>query len=238
MNTCIKTDVKFSSIVSIAVAKTAVVLITLFMAMFVANIGAVYAADSSDSEKERILTGIEQRYAGKEFSASYEQTSILKALEVNETASGRVFFRHPGKMRWEYSEPEVHQIITDGINLWIYKPDEKQVTKGSAAQFFKEGAGGAFLSDISTVRKNYNITINSSDTSIIEMNLIPKKKNQDISSITMTVAKNNYDIKKVVTFNGYGDATELLFSNINFTDLDDSLFEFSIPDGVDIIYMD
>ncbi|MBF0467551.1 MAG: outer membrane lipoprotein carrier protein LolA [Desulfamplus sp.] len=235
MNTYTKKDSTYSSF---AIVKIAVVLITLFMSISVTNINAVCAADSSDPEKERILAGIEQRYAGKDFAASYEQTSILKALEVNETASGRVFFSHPGKMRWEYSEPEVHQIITDGINLWIYKPDEKQVTKGSAAQFFKDGAGGAFLSDISTVRKNYNITINSADTSIIEMNLIPKRKNQDISSITMTVAKNSYDIKRVVTFNGYGDATELLFSNINFTDLDDSLFEFSIPDGVDIIYMD
>ncbi len=141
-------------------------------------------------------------------------------------------------MRWEYTEPEVHQIISDGVNLWIYKPEEKQVSKGSAANFFKEGAGGAFLSDISTVRKNYNITINGIDESIVEMTMIPKKKNPDISSITLTVARNNYNIKRVVTFNSYGDATELLFSNINFTDIDDALFEFTIPNGVDIIYID
>jgi len=214
------------------------VFLILFVALCIVNRAAPVTAQSADGEKDKIVTGIEQRYAGKEFSASYEQTSILKALEVNETASGRVFFSHPGKMRWEYSAPEVHQIITDGINLWIYKPDEKQVSKGSAAQFFKDGAGGAFLSDISTMRKNYTITVNSGDASSVEMTMIPKKKNQDISSITITVAKESYNIKKVVTFNGYGDATELIFSNINFTDLDDSLFEFSIPDGVDIIYMD
>jgi len=204
----------------------------------IVNITTLFAANSTDAEKDKILTAIEQRYSGKEFSASYEQTSILKALETTETASGKVFFSHPGMMRWEYTAPEVHQIISDGVNLWIYKPDEKQVTKGSAEKFFKEGAGGAFLSDISTMRKNYNITINSADSSIIEMTMIPKKKNPDISSITIRVAKDNYNIKKVVTFNSYGDATELLFSNINFTDLDDALFEFSIPNGVDIIYMD
>lgn len=200
---------------------------------------SVSLADSTlDAEKDKILTAIEQRYSGKEFSASYEQTSLLKALEVTEKASGRVFFSHPGMMRWEYTEPEVHQIISDGVNLWIYKPEEKQVSKGSAANFFKEGAGGAFLSDISTVRKNYNITINGIDESIVEMTMIPKKKNPDISSITLTVARNNYNIKRVVTFNSYGDATELLFSNINFIDIDDALFEFTIPNGVDIIYID
>ncbi|MBF0203046.1 MAG: outer membrane lipoprotein carrier protein LolA [Desulfamplus sp.] len=208
------------------------------MTSFNLNMSSLNAAESIDAEKEKVITGIENRYAGKDFTASYEQTSILKALEVTETASGRAFFSHPGKMRWEYNKPEVHKIISDGVNLWIYKPDEKQVTKGSAAQFFKEGAGGAFLSDISTIRKNYTITVNSADTSLIEMTMIPKKKNQDISSITITVAKDNYNIKRVVTFNAYGDATELLFSNINFTDLEESLFEFSIPDGVDIIYMD
>lgn len=214
------------------------VFLILFVTLSIVNRAAPVTAQSADVEKEKILTGIEQRYGGKEFTASYEQTSILKALDVNETASGRVFFSHPGKMRWEYSAPEVHQIITDGINLWIYKPDEKQVSKGSAAQFFKDGAGSAFLSDISTMRKNYTVSVNSGDASFIEMTMIPKKKNQDIASITITVAKDNYNIKKVVTFNGYGDATELLFSDVSFTPLDPSLFEFSIPDGVDIIYMD
>ncbi len=212
-------------------------LISLFMTILIINSSSILFA-ASDAEKDKILTAIEQRYAGKEFSASYEQTSLLKALEVTETASGKVFFSHPGMMRWEYREPEVHQIISDGVNLWIYKPEEKQVSKGSAAKFFKEGAGGAFLSDISTVRKNYNITINGIDDSIIEMTMIPKIKNPDISSITITVGKDNHNIKKVVTFNSYGDATELLFSNITFTDIDDSLFEFTIPNGVDIIYMD
>lgn len=212
--------------------------LTLFLTILLFHAVDSMAAESADGQKEKILTGIEMRYGGKEFSASYQQTSILKALEVNESASGKVFFSHPGKMRWEYSEPEVHQIISDGVSLWIYKPDEKQVTKGSAAQFFKEGAGGAFLSDISTMRKNYTITVNSGDPSSIEMTMIPKKKNQDISSITLTVAKDSYDIKKVVTFNAYGDATELVFSNITFTELDDSLFKFSVPEGVDIIYMD
>lgn len=212
--------------------------LSVCLTVLIANVNHLNAAEIDSSEKDRILTGIEHRYSGKEFSASYEQTSILKALEVTETASGRVFFSHPGKMRWEYSSPEVHQIISDGITLWIYKPDEKQVSKGSAAQFFKDGAGGSFLSDISTMRKNYSITVNSGDNSLIEMTMIPKKKNQDISSITITVLKNNYNIKRVVTFNAYGDATELLFSDINFTALDPSLFEFSIPDGVDIIYMD
>ncbi|MBF0302956.1 MAG: outer membrane lipoprotein chaperone LolA [Desulfamplus sp.] len=213
-----------------------IVLFISAMALLLINSPTAFSAESAD--KEKILTAIEQRYSGKEFSASYEQTSLLKALDVSETASGRVFFSHPGMMRWEYTAPEVHQIISDGVNLWIYKPDEKQVSKGSAANFFKEGAGGAFLSDISTVRKNYNITINSADDSIIEMNMIPKKKNPDISSITITVLKDNYNIKRVVTFNSYGDATELLFSNITFTDIDDALFEFTIPNGVDIIYMD
>ncbi|MBF0209988.1 MAG: outer membrane lipoprotein carrier protein LolA [Desulfamplus sp.] len=215
-----------------------VVFFLLFFVVSYFDTTSIFAADNAEAEKERALAAIEQRYSGKEFSATYEQTSILKALDVTEVASGRVFFSHPGKMRWEYSSPEVHQIISDGVNLWIYKPDEKQVSKGSAANFFKEGAGGAFLSDISTMRKNYNITINGADDSMVEMTMIPIKKNPDISSITVTVAKPDYNIKKIVTFNSYGDATELLFSNINFIDLDESMFEFSIPNGVDIIYMD
>ncbi|SLM28498.1 exported hypothetical protein [Desulfamplus magnetovallimortis] len=193
----------------------------------------------SSEKEEAIVSAIEKLYSRSNFSCAYHQRSTLKALGISEDAWGRAFFSHPGKMRWEYKEPEIHKIISDGRNLWIYRPEEKQVLQGDAAVFFRGGAGGAFLSDISSVREDYTLFVseNNLDTTAIYLTMVPKNETPDIASIKIRVIKDSYIIQKVTTTNAYGDTTEITFSEIEFGELDDSLFHFTVPEGVDVIPM-
>ncbi|MCF8045367.1 MAG: outer membrane lipoprotein carrier protein LolA [Desulfarculaceae bacterium] len=195
-------------------------------------------AEKNETVRDELLTRIENRYAGADFTAAFEQISRLKALDMNEKASGQAYFSHPGKMKWAYTAPTEHRIITDGTTLWIYRPDQHQVVTGDAEKFFKSGAGGAFLSNISLVREKYTIEIkeNAKDHALLEFT--PKVPRPEIASITIDVMKDTFHIKKVVTTNAYGDITELVFSDIKFKDLDSGMFEFEIPEDVDVIRMD
>ena len=123
--------------------------------------------------------------------------------------------------------------------LWIYRPNENQVVRGDAQAFFNSGAGGAFLSNISLVKQRYNAHIekNGADPDHITLILEPKKESQDIKSIHIRMAKANDDIVQVTTYNPYGDTTTLDFWNIIFKKIDLSVFEFTTPDGVDLIEM-
>ncbi len=195
-------------------------------------------AGQNEAARDELLTRIENRYAGADFTAEFEQVSRLEALQMDEKASGKAFFSHPGKMKWTYAAPTEHRIITDGKTLWIYRPDQNQVMTGDADQFFKSGAGGAFLSDISLVRKKYAIEIKENQKDHVLLEFTPKVSRQEIASITVQVMKETFTIKKVVTVNAYGDTTELVFSDIRFKNLDDGIFDFEIPDNVDVIRMD
>ena len=200
---------------------------------------ALVSKTFSQEEEDRILAAVEARYKEQAFSCAYYQKSTLKALDIVEDAWGRAFFSHPGKMRWEYNAPEVHEIVTDGIRLWIYKPDEKQVMEGDAARFFKGGAGGAFLSDIGMVRKSYTLFVseNNLDPAAVYLTLVPIEENPDIASIKVRVMKEENVIQQIITTNIYGDTTEIIFSEIQFQELSDDLFYFQVPDGVDVIPM-
>ena len=195
-------------------------------------------AGQNEAARDELLTRIENRYADADFTAEFEQISRLKALDMNEKASGKAFFSHPGKMKWSYTAPTQHRIITDGTTLWIYRPDQHQVVTGDADQFFKSGAGGAFLSDISLVREKYDIEIKENQKDRFLLRFTPKVSRPEITSITIEVTKKTFTIKKVVTANAYGDTTELVFSDIQFENLDNGMFEFEIPDNVDVIRMD
>ncbi len=43
--------------------------------------------------------------------------------------SGTVYFRRPGRMRWEYEAPERKLFIADGKTVWFYVPADHTATK-------------------------------------------------------------------------------------------------------------
>ena len=194
-------------------------------------------SDKKNIVLEKLLSKIESKYSNRDFSVNFTQISTLKAINVIDKAYGKAFFRYPGRMRWEYKSPEKNEIITDGDNLWIYRPGENQVVKGRSKNFFITGSGGAFLSDISMLRKFYRLSIEKTGSSFIDLLMIPKKKIPDVASIHISISRDNYEINRIITANIYGDTTELQFSEIKFKKLDESLFRFSIPAGTDIILM-
>jgi outer membrane lipoprotein carrier protein len=48
--------------------------------------------------------------------------------------SGVVFFRRPGKMRWEYESPEKSLFVVDGRTTWFYVPADHTVTRVARKQ--------------------------------------------------------------------------------------------------------
>ncbi len=196
---------------------------------------AVFAATLED-----ILEGVEARYSGPGFSAQFFQTSTLKAMQIKETASGRLFVKRPGKMRWEYESPDKQVIITDGKKLWIYRPDDNQVMIGKAPAFFGEGKGAGFLSDIRQVRQNFEISLQTKpkeSTYIIQ--LIPREKTYDISVIYLSIVPQTFDVVQVTTLNEYDDETQIDLHDITYNhNQPDSLFTLQIPEGADIVQID
>jgi outer membrane lipoprotein-sorting protein len=43
--------------------------------------------------------------------------------------SGTAYFRRPGRMRWEYEEPEKKLFIADGKTVWFFVPADRTVTR-------------------------------------------------------------------------------------------------------------
>ena len=197
-------------------------------------------AAESDLTLEQILDRMETHYAGNSFRAEFVQESTVKAMEISDFASGKIYARHPGKMRWEYEKPEKQIIITDGFKLWIYRPTDNQVMTGSAPAFFSDGKGASFLSDITLVRKKFNISqVESKDDFFYELNLKPLEKTLDVADIRLSVTKNTFTVIRVVTYNSYGDKNHIEFLNHEFNaDLADELFNFEAPEGTDVLKMD
>ena len=203
---------------------------------------AVNISDAAQSELtlEQILNRVEKHYTGKSFQAEFIQESTIKAMDIVDFASGKIFVRYPGMMRWEYEKPEEQIIITDGHKLWIYRPSDNQVLTGSAPAFFSDGKGASFLSDIKLIRQKFKISLeNSKEPFLYELKLQPLEKKLDVADIRLSITKSTFTAVRIITYNSYGDENRIEFTNHRFdVKLADSLFGFEIPPGADVLQLD
>ena len=210
----------------------------------------IWAQEQSDAGKQiskkqtyaldKLLKKIESRYSGPGFSAEFEQQSTISAMEITDSASGKVYIKRPGKMRWEYILPEAQIIISDGTELWIYQPEENQVMVGKAPSFFADGKGAAFLSDLKNLRNEFSVTLEPVDAKgnpVIK--LIPKKKSKELTEIYLTISHRSDTIDLILTKNGFGDETRIQLNKYRLNqELSEDMFVFEVPNGADVLQMD
>lgn len=189
---------------------------------------------------DEILSKIENRYDTSGFTAVFSQTSVIKAMDITDTAQGKVFIKRPKMMRWEYETPEKQIILTNGDGLWVFRPDDNQVMAGSAPVYFGDGKGASFLSDIRLIRRKYNLSLEKSkEPENYKLKLIPMEKNLDISRILLWVSKENFNVIRIATYNSYDDETLINMSDLHFNrNIDDSVFSIKIPDDADVVSLD
>lgn len=194
----------------------------------------------SSPDLEEILQRVEERYGVEGFTASFLQISTIRALDITDHAKGRIFVKRPGMMRWEYQTPEPQVIISDGSQLWIYRPEDNQVLVGRAPSFFGDGKGGSFLSDIGKMREKFTITVEPApeqDDHLLR--LTPKENSPDIEEIYLTVSWATFRIEEIVTVNPYGDRTRISLVDQRFDQpIDKEIFRFDVPEGVEVLQLE
>lgn len=201
------------------------------------------ATESSNLTVDHILDRVEKKYADSKFSANFIQKSTIKAMDITDLASGKVYIKYPGMMRWEYEKPDRQIIVTDADRLWIYRPEDNQVMTGKAPTFFGDGKGASFLSDIRLIRQKFDISLEQGGQAendlFYHLKLIPREKTLDISEIRLMISKQTFNVLQVTTQNFYGDETRIDLINSAFgVVLEDSLFSFKIPEGADVLQLD
>jgi outer membrane lipoprotein carrier protein len=77
----------------------------------------------------------------KDVTASFYQTYVNKLYQRTDRSSGRVVFKKPGKMRWDYDKPNGKVIVSNGSKLLVFEPGED----GDKGQVVEQAIGQAQL---------------------------------------------------------------------------------------------
>lgn len=200
-----------------------------------------YLAQGQVLSLEEVVAKIQDQYEkNQDFQANFHQESFLKSLGRKQEAEGKVYFKKPGKMRWIYQKPTKQEIISDGQNLWNYRPEEKQVIVSPMSQAFQSKAPQTFLAGLGNLKKDFQARFlkDPSLGSNYSLEFIPIEDQGSLEKLLLMVEKGSFKIIQAKIQDAMGNVTTISFSKVNFNNkLADSLFHFTPPPGVEVFKM-
>jgi len=188
-----------------------------------------------------VIDKIQKKYEEiEDFHADFTQEATVKALNTVQKSDGEVWFKKPGKMRWNYYEPYKDQIVSDGRTLWFYNEEEKQVIESPLNQVSETESTSTLLSGLGKIKDLYKTSFTESgefeaDGSYL-IDLRPKEEGEDYNKVTLAINKNTMMVNTLYLYDPFGNLTKVLLKNVEVDKgVSDSLFDFKVPSGVEII---
>ncbi len=183
---------------------------------------------------------LQARYDGiRDFSADFVHVYEGGILRQRATERGTVLIKKPGLMRWTYTDPERKEFVSDGIKMYAYVPQDKQVIVSSMPA--ADQATSAVLLLAGKGRFSRDFTVNYTDTpdataTMYAIKLVPRQRQADYDWLILIVDRQTLALRRLVTADEQGGRSTFTFSNLRENvGLSDKDFVFKIPRGVDVI---
>jgi len=166
-------------------------------------------------------------------SGRFEQQLIDADNNVLEDSSGTLAIRRPGQFRWSYTEPYEQLLVADGLNVWSYDVDLEQVTV--KAQGDALGSTPAMLLGGSTdVLEDFNYIGSFEDRGTHWVMLRPKDTESGFSKVELGFSDGV--LSRMLFGDNLEQTTLIALVDVVFNEaVDASTFDFSPPDGVDVV---
>lgn len=166
--------------------------------------------------------------------AKFSQVLINNTLSTDtQPKTGEFYLSRPGLFRWNYQKPYVQEIVSNGKRVWFYDVDLEQVTIKNVTEALSMGPA-LLLSGKSSITERFALEPQSVINGVAWLKLVPKEKINGFKSIRIGL-KNNLLVEMVMG-DEFDQVTHIRFVDIVVNPkLTPDLFEFKIPEGVDVI---
>jgi outer membrane lipoprotein carrier protein len=193
------------------------------------------AGPAPSRELKQALDRLQKHYHDtNSFTAKFNE-EITSVGAPARKRRGTVSFRKPGRMLWEFQEPEKQTIVSDGETLYSYDPDLNQVVETPLKQALKSSSATSFLLGIGNVNRDFKAAFANPPTATGLVDLILDAKTGGYK-IEVGLDPKTYNLMTLMLTDQLGDVTKIDFSDIHDNvELPDSTFAFKVPAGADIV---
>ena len=198
----------------------------------------IHGAEQSPAQ---LALALQRKYDGiRDFSTDFVHTYRGGVLKKQLTEKGRLLIKKPGKMRWEYTWPEQKLFVSDGVKIYSYIAQDKQVIISTVPQDDSAATPALFLAGKGNLTRDFTASFGDlpagSVPGTIALKLVPKTPQPDYDWLVLLVDPATLSLRGLVTTDAQGGTSAISFENLKENvGLSDKFFTFTIPRGVDVV---
>jgi len=167
------------------------------------------------------------------FSADFTQTVYDSDSVALQESVGSVELMRPGRFRWTYTEPTNQVIVADGLTLWVYDEDIKQVTVQPQSTTLGSAPIG-LLSGQKTIESEFTVTELGEEQGLQWFELEPMVQDTDFNAIYIALDENGLNAMELR--DNFEQATQIKFTNFKKNvAIDKVRFSFTPPEDADVV---
>ncbi len=197
--------------------------------------GALLANGAAPSPAEQLAVRIESKHREligltARFTQTYRSGMLGKAI----VEKGSLSLKPPGRMRWEYRDPERKTFVSDGRTFYFYVPADRQVIVREQAD--SRGIPALLLSGRGDILSQFAVTEEDAPAAgVRRLRLVPRKPDPEIDHVLVD-ADDAARIRGITIVDAQGSRSQFVFDGFRENvKLKDSLFEFEVPRGVEVV---
>ena len=209
--------------------------LSLFLVCMFGAIAAMFAQSDYKSATEEQQKEMTQKITKateqlKTLQCDFVQKKAISILADEIISEGRMSFKQPDKLRWEYTKPYQYEFVMNGDKVMINSGTTKNVIEVNSSKMFREiskiivsGINGAGIFDKSKFTAQF--MVGAKDDMAI---LIPKQKEikQLFNKIQIRFNKSDYTVNSVEIEELNEDTTFIEMKNKQFNKgLGDEMFD-------------
>lgn len=208
------------------------------------------APAASPDAARQIAASVQSFYdQTKDLSASFFQTYVNKVYDRTDRSQGKVIFKKPGRMRWDYAKPNGKIIVAASGKFTLFEPGEEPGETGQVIeQGFKESdlpQAMAFLMGTGKLEDDFDFQLLDAARQgypggqVLELK--PRKPNPHFDRLLFYVETNpalRGLVRRLVIIDSSGNRNRFDFSEFKFnTGTPDSTFTWKPPANARRVHM-
>jgi outer membrane lipoprotein carrier protein len=187
---------------------------------------------------EALAKSLQQRYQGiKDFSADFTHNYRGGVLKTQTQERGKVSVKKPSRMHWTYTAPEKKEFVSDGVKIYSYIPQDKQVIVSNVPADDQATTPALFLAGKGDIVRDFSASYATSTIpGTLALKLTPRRSEPDYEYLVIAVDPTSLQMRALTTRDREGGESTLVFNNLKENrGISDREFAFRIPRGVDVI---
>lgn len=171
-----------------------------------------------------------------DFTARFQQVYTYRAFKRSQTSTGKVVFKKPALMRWDYQTPSPKSFVLAGDKVYAHDPEAKTLTKASIAQN-QLSASVTFLWGQGKLADEFSIQEVACKNCLgLLLELTPRKPDPRFRQIRLEVDPKTAQVLRSVVVDPDGSENAISFLDLKTnTGVTEQHFKLAPPQGTQII---